>query len=276
MVTKIGEAQRGLVSVIIPTTNKELPLVEKCVQSIKRSSYKRYEIVVVNEGLERSRQRNIGIARAQGEYLLILDSDQSISPGLMYECVSFMQRGYDAVYIPETIITAGWFGRLRNWERQFYTGTPVDVVRFVRAKDCPLFDVTMSGPEDSDWDRRVQGKRAISRNHLYHHDNVGVISFFNKKRYYSKSMGVFHKHYPNDRVLNFWYRCFWIFMENGKWKRFLWRPWSAFQVLVLIFLRGLIYVMFKGKAESPDSDAVLSRDRRGGNVLSGVVCGSEA
>jgi glycosyltransferase involved in cell wall biosynthesis len=251
-----------MISIIIPIRRGED--ISKCLDSIRRSKYKSYEIVVVDEGLERSRQRNIGMERARGEFFLILDSDQYVSPYLLLECEWLMRYGYSALYIPETIITNNWFGRLRNWERQFYTGTAVDCVRFVRARNCirhevnkslqvnatinfeglviGTFDETMSGPEDSDWDRRITGARTVTTNCLYHEDGVTVLSYFSKKIYYTRSMRRYFEKWPHDKVLNFWYRCFGIFCENGKWQRFLARPFSALAVMLLIFARGVIYL----------------------------------
>lgn len=231
-----------LVSVVIPTTDKELPMVQKCVWCIERSTYQEVEIHIVNEQKERSDQRNIGIEKSRGEYILILDSDQYVSSRLIEECVELMKNGYDAIYIPEVITTTGWFGRLRNWERQFYTGTAVDVARFVRAKKCPRFDPTLKGPEDSDWDRRIHGTRAIAKNVVFHDDNVTVRSYFSKKAYYSKSMGRYYEKWPDDKVLKFTYRCFSIFLEGGKWRRFFARPLSAMAVMILIMARGVIYL----------------------------------
>lgn len=233
-----------MVSVIVPT-HKGAP-VEACVEKVKASTYKDIEIIVVDEGLERSAQRNIGIDRAKGEYLLILDVDQHITPDLITNCVGIMDRepGCVGIYIPELIMTSGWFGRLRNWERQFYTGTCVDVVRFIRNFKCPRFDLSMSGPEDSDWDRLV-GSRAVADYSLYHHDNIGVHDYLKKKIYYTKSMERYRQKHPNDKVLKWWYRGFWIFVENGKWKKFIKKPHYALALIGLIFIRGIIYTCRK-------------------------------
>lgn len=239
----IGKQYTPKVSVIIPTTDKEKDLLNRCVESVKKSTYKNIEIIVVNEGKERSAQRNIGIDRSTGEYFLFLDSDQFISPHLIKECVHKMNT-YHAVYIPEKIVTSGFFGYLRNWERQFYTGTKVDVVRFI-SKPCPRFDETMHGPEDSDWDRRVNGLRCVSEWPLYHFDNIGFIQYLKKKAYYSKSMKKFQEKWPNDKVLNFWWRCFGVFTEKGKWKICLNYPLNFICLMGLIFIRGIIYKCVK-------------------------------
>jgi len=226
------------VSVIIPThRGRDLT---KTIDSIKKSTYNNIEIIIVDENKERSEQRNIGIDRAKGDYLLLLDSDQSISPKLIEECVELMNKA-DAVYIPEVIVADGIFAIIRRWEREFYNGTVVDVVRFVRAKGCPKFDLTMSGPEDSDWDRRVPGKRVISINHLFHDDSITPYDYFNKKVYYTKSMKKFAAKNPNDKCLNFWYRCFWVFLEKGKWLKVVRRPHLFICVMGIILIRGIIY-----------------------------------
>ena len=232
-----------MVSIIIPIRRGEN--ITKLLDYIHKSYYKDYEIIVVDEGLERSRQRNIGINRAKGEYILILDSDQYPSKLLLGECVELMKQDWDALYIPELIITDGWFAQIRNWERQFYNGTPIDCVRFVRNNYCPYFDETMSGPEDSDWDRRVRGDRTITENRFYHNDNVGLVDYFKKKAYYSESMERFEFKNPNDKVLNFWWRCFGVFFEEGKWRRVLKAPHLFICVMLIIFIRGIIYLVKK-------------------------------
>jgi glycosyltransferase involved in cell wall biosynthesis len=237
-----GKYSKGLVSIIIPAVvkDKQLPL---CIDAVCASTYKKIQIVLVCEGKERSEQRNIGIDRAKGEFLLFLDSDQIISPLLIQECVGALNNFYDSVYIPEEIVTPGWFGRLRNWEREFYTGTLVDCVRFVRAIDCPRFDENMHGPEDADFDRRLKGKRYISHSKLYHYDNIGFTDYCKKKAYYSKSMKKFFNANPNDKVLDFRYRCFGIFLENGKWKKLLRHPLRTVLLMFLVLTRGVIYLV---------------------------------
>lgn len=236
---------KGLVSVIIPNHNRD---ISELLESLNKSTYKNIEILEINLGLERSAQRNIGIDRAKGEFLLFLDSDQFVSPCLIKECVYFCTETQSypfapdhAVYIPEIIVGKGIFAAIRRWERGFYNGTSVDVVRFVRADHCPRFDETLSGPEDSDWDRRVLGRRVTACLPLYHNDQVSFFEYFSKKAYYAESMAKYAKKWPTDKVLDWKWRCLGVFLENGKWKRFLSRPDLALAVLFIIFIRGVIY-----------------------------------
>ena len=142
----------------------------------------------------------------------------------------------------EIVVVGSFFNRVRNFERQFYTGTVVDVVRFVRAENCPKFDVTMSGPEDSDWDRRVTGAKHISTNCLYHYDNISLERYVEKKAYYSKSMKRYKELHPSDKILDLKYRCFGIFTERGKWKRLLKHPILALGILFILVIRGIIWL----------------------------------
>lgn len=235
-----------LVSIIIPTVEGD-EHIESCVQSVKDSTYQNIEIIVVKEGLERSAQRNIGINKAKGKYFLFLDSDQEVTAHLIYECVDKLENNPSivAIYIPELIRTFGFFGRLRNWERGFYTSTCVDVPRFIRSHNCPYFDENLNGPEDSDWDRYICGKKYTCFSKVLHYDNIGIRKYFSKKAYYSKSMKRFAKKHPSDKVLKFWYRCFWIFIEKGKWKRLLKKPHYTICLIGLIFIRGIIYLCAK-------------------------------
>jgi glycosyltransferase involved in cell wall biosynthesis len=223
------------VSVVVPNHGRDLT-------TLKASLPIKTELIEVNRGLERSVQRNIGIQQASGDAFLILDSDQSISPNLIPECVDLINMGYSSVYIPEVLVVKSFFGKIRKFEREFYTGTAVDVPRFVRRDCCPLFDETLTGPEDADWGNRIPGLRAVSKNVLYHHDDIGCIEYFKKKMYYSKSMEDFKRKNPNDRVLNIRYRCWSVFTDNGKWKKLVRHPLLTMGIIIIIFIRGIIYV----------------------------------
>ena len=230
---------KGLISAIVPIIRND-PHVAGCVQAIKDSTYKQVEIIVVDENRERSYQRNFGIKKAQGEYLIWIDSDMLLHPKLLEDCIGKIQ-GHTAVYIPERIVTEGFFGYLRDWERQFYNGTLVDVVRFIRTEDCPLFDETLHGVEDSDWERQIKDKNFTTSDFpFYHHDKVGLVKYLRKKAYYARSLNQYRAKNPDDKLLTFRYRCFQIYTENGKWKRLLSRPDLAFLVALLLLARGII------------------------------------
>ena len=94
------------VSVIITTRNEERN-IEKVLVSVKNQTYKDIEIIVVdndsmdktveiakrftkrvyNKGPERSAQRNLGVEKARGRYVLIVDADMELTSGVVESCV---------------------------------------------------------------------------------------------------------------------------------------------------------------------------------------------
>jgi glycosyltransferase involved in cell wall biosynthesis len=225
------------VSVIVPNHGRDLT---KLIDSVNKSTVIP-ELIVIDIGKERSEQRNIGIKKAMGDALLILDSDQSISPDLIAECIGLIRCGYSAIYIPEIIVAKSLFGQIRKFERWFYTGTAVDVPRFVLKKACPMFDTEQKGTEDSDWDRRIVGLRTISKNVLYHHDDINIFEYFKKKDYYAKSLNRYRERNPDDIILNPIYRCLTVYTEKSKWKHLIRHPILTFFLIIIIAIRAIIY-----------------------------------
>ena len=227
------------VSVIVPNHGRDITPIKNVVECMPE-----VEFLEVDLGFERSYQRNIGIAQAKGDYIFILDSDQLPTGELIRECIDIMDDYPECggIYIPETIVGSDWFSKLRNYERNFYTSTCIDVIRFVRREGCPFFDETLCGPEDADWELRIDGKRDTSKNHLFHFDRISLMNYLKKKAYYTKSMDKFLEKHPNAKVLQFWYRCFGVFFENGKWLRLFRHPIMAIKLYILVFIRGIIYV----------------------------------
>ena len=239
-----------LVGVIIPRTGKEGDIVRRSIEAIENSTFAKgyhfnIEIITLNVGQERSMQRNEGMKQSKADYFLILDADQVVSENVIGECFYLMERNSwcDGIYIPEIIPGKSLFNRIRNFERQFYTATPVDVVRFVR-KGCPLFDETLNGPEDSDWDRRVgpYHYKLTCKSHLSHYDNIGLRDYIKKKAYYSQSMKRYAELHPTDKVLDLKYRCFGIFVEGGKWKKVVGHPVLFLGIVFILLIRGIIWI----------------------------------
>lgn len=231
-----------MVTVIIPNHGRDISMTMNILSLVPG-----VEIIELECGIERSHQRNMGIYHAKNEYLLILDSDQVPSLNLIPECISIMEANPDCngIYIPEIIMGDDWFTKIRNFERQFYTGSAVDCVRFVRKDKCPSFDESMSGPEDADWDLRIEGKKLISKSPLFHYDNIRLRDYINKKVYYTKSMNTFMKKHPDAQVMSLKYRCWTVFVERGKWKRLVRYPFTTIKLMALLAIRGVIFLCRK-------------------------------
>lgn len=240
---------KDLVSIIIPIIKNDQHIAE-CLEAIKKSTYTNYEIIVVDEGKERSVQRNIGYERSKGSYLLFLDSDMIVHPNLLFESICLLEgqlcEWRDALYIPEIIIGKGFWIKVRNFERSFYNGTPIDAVRFIMKYFWIPFDENLIGTEDWDWDRKIKRGRDITSYPLFHNEGeFNLWKYLKKKVYYSQSLNIFKRRYPKDKALNFWYRYFWVFVEKNKWERLIRHPILAIGMYFLIFMKGLIYLCVK-------------------------------
>jgi glycosyltransferase involved in cell wall biosynthesis len=227
-----------MISIVVPNHNRDLSLLRN---AIAESSYKDVELIEINRGMERSKQRNIGIREAKGDIILWLDSDQTIHPELLKEAHYLFQTGVRALYVPEIIVGRSFFSRIRAFERWFYTGTAVDVPRFVLRPYMPFFDESLHGPEDADVGQRIKGLKLTTKHPLYHHDDINIIDYIRKKMYYSKSMARYKEKWPLDKCLNWKWRCFGVFFENGKYKKVIKHPFLFICIMLLIFVRGVAY-----------------------------------
>src|SRR5438093_3699221 len=96
----------SVVSVIVPTRNSARTL-EACLKSVRAQAYRQVELVVVDNestdqslhiarrycdisetfGPERSAQRNRGARLASGDFLLFIDSDMTLTPLVIGDCL---------------------------------------------------------------------------------------------------------------------------------------------------------------------------------------------
>ena len=261
-------------SVIITTKNEEKN-IENCLKSIRNQTYKNIEVIVVdnnstdktkeiakkytdkvfNHGPERSAQRNFGAKMARGSYILYLDADMMLSSEVVESCVEMMEQCENLVglYIPERIIGSGFWIKVRDFERSFYTATPIDAVRFIRRDvfwNIGGFDEDMTGPEDWDLDKKVRsaGKVDVVDSYLYHNEGkFSFVDYIRKKLYYSRSFDKYIKKWgKNDpdikKQFGYYYRLIGVFIENGKWKRLIRNPHLTFSMFLFRFIFGVVYI----------------------------------
>lgn len=271
------------VSIIITTKNAQAHIAD-CLGSIKSQSYNqsRIEVIVVdnnssdktksiayqftdkvyNIGPERSVQRNFGINNALGEYILYLDVDMTLSRNVLSACLEKIDSDdLIALYIPEIIIGKGFWIKTRNFERSFYNATVVDCVRFMK-RDAFIkikgFDENLTGPEDWDFNRRINqiGKTAIINAPIYHNEGkFNLRNYLVKKSYYSESFENYIKKWGKNDViirkqLGVLYRFFGVFIENGKWKKLIRHPSFACGMYFLRFLVGFTFLMARIRRNS--------------------------
>jgi len=294
-----------LVSVIVTTKNEEANIAS-CLKSIKAQTYPQdcLEIIVIdnkstdktkeivqkytkriyNQGPERSAQRNYGAQKAGGEWLLFLDADMILSPTLIKKSLKKARKeNLTACYIPEAVLGVSFWCRVRRLERSFYDTTPIDAVRLIKTdlfNKINGFDLSLTGPEDWDLDKRIrqEGKVGPSGTYdfnkihqrlnrlnysdslidnlfkitqkpiLYHNEaefNLG--KYLTKKSYYSTNFDKYIKKWGKDdpdvkKQLGPFYRYCLVFVERAGWKKIVRFPHLMAGVFILKFLIGFHYL----------------------------------
>lgn len=201
-----------LVSIVIPTFNSEktLPLTLK---SIKRQTYKNIEVIVVDSystdrtveiaerygarvlqiRSERAKAKNIGLKIARGKYVLFIDSDMELTPKVVEECVKLTESDprIAGVIIPERSVGSNYWAKVRDFERSFYAGTPIESPRFFR-RDLALvvggFDEDVVFYEEATLPLKLEklgySVRARASTPILHHEEDLTLARLLRKRYY--------------------------------------------------------------------------------------------
>lgn len=221
---------KPLVSVIVPTFNSA-ELLEECLCSIQQQSYHSIELIVVdnnsqdntkdiarrhtsqvyNHGPERSAQRNFGVKKSSGEYLLIIDSDMVLTPQVIESCVCKMMgnRHHKALVIPEESFGEGFWAQCKVLERSFYIGVPwMEASRFFcrkTFKEMGGYDEKNTGTEDFDLPQRIEegyGKDAIDRIEkvILHNERRFSLLITCKKKFYYAQLLDSYKTKPANRT----------------------------------------------------------------------------
>lgn len=219
-----------LVSIVIPARDSERT-IGICLESIKRQNYPMIEVIVVDQESRDStldicrnygvkvitipkttlytpptKSRNRGAKIAKGKYLLHLDSDMELAPGLIKECVYRLERSdAGAVVIHEIDVATGFWGQCKALERKCYVGDPyLEGARFVKREifdDVGGYDETLSFGEDWDIHQRYKDITKIQsiQSVIKHHS--GYISFLEqvkKKHAYGKTANSYIRKYPKE------------------------------------------------------------------------------
>jgi glycosyltransferase involved in cell wall biosynthesis len=215
--------KKPLISVIV-TTKNEANNIGRLLDSIKKQTYPNIEIIIVdnnsndktkeiskehtklvfNFGPERSAQRNYGVGKAKGDYVVILDADMELSDRVIEDCVNTAVKEHlKVLVIPEKTVGEGIISRIRQFEREMYMGDlSIEVARFFDRKVFEEFggyDLNLTGPEDYDLPYRISKKYKIGRSHeyLYHHEaSLSLIKLLKKKYYYASQGAIYAQKHP--------------------------------------------------------------------------------
>ena len=94
-------------SVIIPTIPSRKKELERAIKSVKQQTYKNVEIIVVSEGINSAEARNIGIEKANGDFIAFLDDDDEWLPTKLEKQVKLFNQ--------DTLLVGCWIE-----DRRFY------------------------------------------------------------------------------------------------------------------------------------------------------------
>jgi glycosyltransferase involved in cell wall biosynthesis len=206
--------KQPLISVIVTTYNNTATL-EACLVSIANQSYASVELLVVdnnstdntkqialaytknvyNKGPERSAQRNYGVSKARGSYVMIVDSDMELTRDVVQSCVEqiTVHPELKGLIIPEESFGRGFWAQCKRLERSFYVGVPwMEATRFFDKQeyiDAGGYNEDLISGEDWDLSQRVASHATIGRVHEYIHHNEGhlrLMKTLSKKYYYAQ------------------------------------------------------------------------------------------
>ena len=136
MIERDGQTEYPLVSVVVPVKDTGRTL-ETCLRSIRNQSYPAVELIVIDNfstdgsweiaqewahhaeqaGPERSAQRNLGVERASGPWILWIDADMELPETIIEAAMAAVEDGVDGVFIPEVSIGDGYWTACRALER---------------------------------------------------------------------------------------------------------------------------------------------------------------
>lgn len=234
---------------------------------------------VIQQGPERSTQRNRGWKEAQGDYVFFVDADMRVPEATLREIRGRIQKSevgsqksensppsadlcpltsdlwppIDALFVREVRAGTSWWIKVRNFERSFYDATCIDGLRVIKRsllEQVGGYDENLFAAEDWDLDRRilsVTSNVALTDGHLIHDE--GIFSFsrhLKKKAYYSTNFSAYLNKWAQDAItkkqFGLFYRFFTIFFEQGKWRRALTHPHYMLAIWFERFCVGLLYL----------------------------------
>jgi glycosyltransferase involved in cell wall biosynthesis len=214
---------RPLVSVVVPTRNAART-IQTCLQSVRAQTHPVAELIVVDNwsddgtwelalpladlalrgGPERSEQRNLGIAKARGEWVLWLDADMELAADSVERALDAAAvAGAVGVFLPEATAGSGFWTSCRTLERRCYHREPrIESPRLVRAarlRETGGF-AAVTGTEDADVRNRLLETGATlawADTLVLHHEGRLTLGGVARKRfYYGKSLPAYRRRNP--------------------------------------------------------------------------------
>lgn len=205
-----GRSSSPLVSVVVPVKDGERTL-EVCLRSIRNQTYPAVELIVVDNfssdgsweiaqewahhaeqaGPERSAQRNLGVQRATGPWILWIDADMELPDTIIEAAMGAVDAEVDGVFIPEVTVGDGYWTACRALERSCcIEEVLMQSPRLVRRDyllDTGGFLESLSGTEDAELrSRMIEDGCSLAwiPDLIIHDEGAMSLGFVLSKRYY--------------------------------------------------------------------------------------------
>jgi glycosyltransferase involved in cell wall biosynthesis len=209
-------------SIIITTKNEERNM-KNILESLQKQTFQDFEVLVVdnnssdktkeisesygalvfNKGPERSAQRNFGVEKASGEYVLILDADMILEKNVLKECFEKFEKDSElkTITIKEEPVGDSFWAKCKKLELEFYSSNPDSKTHAARFFDKKVFkefkgyDLNLTGPEDWDLPERINkkySKKYFTKAKIFHNEgDYGLVRILKKKFYYAQKASTY-------------------------------------------------------------------------------------
>jgi glycosyltransferase involved in cell wall biosynthesis len=211
------------VSVVVPTRNAART-IRRCLVSVRAQTRPVTELIVVDNwsddgtfqvassladltvqaGPERSEQRNLGIDKARGAWILWLDADMELAPDTVERALEAAAAGGAVgVFLPEETAGSGFWTRCRTLERRCYHREPrIESPRLLRTawlRETGGF-TGVTGTEDADLRNRLLAAGAelawADTMVLHHEGRLRLRAVARKRFYYGRSLPAYRRRHP--------------------------------------------------------------------------------
>jgi len=216
--------QHPTVSVVVPVKDS-IRTIEACLRSIRAQTWPSVELVVIDNfstdgtweivqkyahhaeqaGPERSAQRNLGIERAQGPWILWIDADMELPPTIIERAMHTLEEeGADGVFIPEITVGDGYWTACRALERlcgieEVWVQSPRLVPRDYLLRTGGFLE-SLSGTEDAELRTRMalDGYSLAWIPDLIIHDEgeMSLQFILSKRYYYGRGLKKYRNEHP--------------------------------------------------------------------------------
>lgn len=260
-----------IVSIIIPTKNEKKNII-RCLESIRRQTYHRTEVIVVDnysidqtvrlarqakaktylKGPERSYQRNWGAKHAMGDILGFIDADMELGQNVIKQAVNIFQKSTItvALIIPEVSAGTNYWARVRALERKCYVNeSAIEAPRIFRKKaffQSGQYDPRLTAAEDWDLKNRIirYGRVGRTKDYIIHHEgNLSLYRHLAKKYYYARHIKPYAQKNPIPyQKQAFFYRTG-IFFRH--WRQLITDPFHAAGMILMKVSEYIIFLSAK-------------------------------